>query len=117
MICCVVLSGRSYDAVLPVVPLPRWGRLRWDCGSEKEIVVFFAGDLLTAEDTSETGGAGFLKKYNLILRFSDSLSFCWLIQSLLNLIFLTSSSTLLLSTSGKKKFNLHLEKNDGNIEK
>ena len=29
---------------------------------------------------------------------------------LLNLIFLTSSSTLLLSTSGKKKFSLHLQK-------
>ena len=35
----------------------------------------------------------------------------------LNLIFLTSSSTLLLSTSGKKKFSLHLQRENENWEK
>jgi len=57
-----------------------------DCGSEKERwqerVAFLAGDVFT-KDTSVPGAAGFL-------------------------IFLTNSSTLLLSTSGKKKFSLHL---------
>ena len=96
----VMWDWQSYDVVFPLfallsLELSRWDfagsrwvsrwrsrwRSRWafagpDWGSPEKnrcIVFFFAGDLLTEEATSsETGGAGFLEKYDVW--FYD---FCW----------------------------------------